>query len=95
MEIKYTIKPTAQFKRDLKRCKRSGLDLDKLKYVIHLLKCGEVLPEQYHDHSLHGKRKGCRECHISPDWLLIYRINNGELCITLVNTGSHSELFGM
>ena len=95
MKIKYTVKPTSQFKKDLKRCRKAGLDLDKLKNVIHLLKCGEPLPAQYHDHTLQGKWTGCRECHISPDWLLIYRIENGELLITLVSTGSHSQLFGM
>lgn len=95
MKIKYTIKPTSQFKKDLKRCKKSGLDLDKLKIVLHYLKCGEPLPAQYHDHALQGKWKGCRECHIAPDWLLIYKIENGELLITLVSTGSHSQLLGM
>lgn len=95
MKIKYTVKPTSQFKKDLKRCKKAGLDLDKLKAVIHLLKCGEPLPEKYRDHNLKGELSNTRECHIAPDWLLIYEIDNGELLLTLTRTGSHAQLFGM
>ena len=72
-----------------------GLDINKLNDVLYLLQCGETLPPQYHDHSLQGEFAGCRECHIQPDWLLIYEIDNGELLITLVRTGSHANLFGM
>ena len=68
---------------------------DELKAVIHLLKCGESLPAQYRDHALKGDFVGARECHIQPDWLLIYEVDDGELVLTLVRTGSHAQLFGM
>lgn len=95
MTIKYTLKPSSRFKKDLKRCKKAGLNLDELKTIIHLLKCGESLPAQYHDHALKGDFTGSRECHIQPDWLLIYEVDDGELILTLVRTGSHAQLFGM
>jgi len=84
---------TAQFKSDLKRLAKSGeYSLDELLAVIEKLAKDISLPEKYRDHALAGKRKDHRDCHIRPDWLLIYRLEPEKL--TLVRTGSHAELFG-
>lgn len=95
MTIKYDVILSAKFRKDLKRCKKAGLDTNQLLQVVHLLECGVPLPPKYHDHALKGEYAGSRECHIHPDWLLIYEIDNGELTLTLVRTGSHANLFGM
>lgn len=89
----YEIKPTNQFKRDLKTVQKRGYDLDRLTEVIRLLANGEKLPEKNKDHALTGNYSGCRECHIAPDWLLIYEIDNGSLFLYLTRTGTHSDLF--
>jgi mRNA interferase YafQ len=86
-----TTSRTSQFKRDVKRLKRQGKDLDKLKRVIQALVRGEKLASTYRDHVLVGQYKGTRECHIEPDWLLIYELAESE--IVLIRTGSHSDLF--
>ena len=86
-----SIRRDTQFKRDVKRLKKRQKDFNKLKNIIHLLVEGEKLPPENRDHKLKGILKDCRECHIEPDWLLIYRIEGSELC--LVRTGSHSDLF--
>lgn len=83
-----TIKITSAYKKSYKRMKKRGLDINLLDDVISTLQHGEVLDEKYHDHEL----KGFRECHIQPDWLLIYFIENDILTLTLVDTGSHSDL---
>lgn len=88
-----TIKRTTQFKRDFKRMVRQGYDTAELIEVIRKLANNEQLPEKYHDHELKGEWKGFRECHIKPDWLLIYLLNGQELILTLTRTGSHSDLF--
>lgn len=80
-----------QFKRDVKRMKKRGKDMDKFKTIIHMLINTEKLPIKNKDHQLKGTLKDCRECHIEPDWLLIYRIEGSVLC--LIRTGSHSDLF--
>ncbi|MCI6652188.1 MAG: type II toxin-antitoxin system YafQ family toxin [Ruminococcus sp.] len=64
-----------------------------LKDVIEILASGQMLPEKYKDHNLTGNYYDCRECHITPDWLLIYKINNNELILYLTRTGTHSDLF--
>jgi mRNA interferase YafQ len=87
-----SIRQSSQFRRDVKRLLRQGLDLAKLEAVVETLVIPELLNERYRDHSLQGNWKGYRECHIQPDWLLIYRINT--IGLQLVRTGSHSELFG-
>lgn len=87
-----TIRQSTQFRRDIKRLLRSGADLVKLEEVIETLVDEQALDSRYRDHSLIGNWKGHRECHIQPDWLLIYRVTGDEL--QLVRTGSHSELFG-
>ncbi len=85
------IRRDTQFKRDVKRLKKRNKDFEKLKRTIKLLAAGEKLPAETRDHRLKGTLKDCRECHIEPDWLLIYRIEGSELC--LVRTGSHADLF--
>ncbi len=89
----FQLRYTNHFKRNLKLLKKQGKDLSKLNEVLDLLTKGEPLPIKYKDHSLTGNYSGCRECHIEPDWLLIYEVINNELVIILVTTGSHSELF--
>lgn len=91
--MKYEIKFTTRFKRDLKLAKKQGKNTDVLFAVIDQLANGEELEEKYRDHSLSGNYKGCRECHIEPDWLLIYEIDDGVLVLMLYRVGSHSELF--
>ena len=91
---KYTIKHTTQFKKDYKLAKKRHLDTDLLKDIIMKLANGETLPDKYRDHALSGNWIGHRECHINPDWLLIYRYENDVLVLTLTRTGTHSDLFG-
>jgi mRNA interferase YafQ len=86
-----SIRRDTQFKKDVKRLKKRQKDFNKLKNIIQLLVEGEKLPPESRDHKLKGILKDCRECHIDPDWLLIYRIEGSELC--LVRTGSHADLF--
>lgn len=90
---KYTVKFTNQFKKDYKLAKRRGKKMDLLNSVIELLANGETLPEKYLDHSLSGNWVGHRECHIQPDWLLVYYFEDDILVLTLARTGSHSDLF--
>jgi mRNA interferase YafQ len=86
-----TIRRTSQFKRDVKQMQRQGKDLGKLKKVLESLVKDEKLSQKYRDHVLVGQYKGTRECHIEPDWLLIYESAESEL--VLIRTGSHSDLF--
>lgn len=93
-ETKYIVKPTTQFKKDYKLAVKRGLKIDLLKDIVAALAMGEKLPEKNKDHALTGNWVGHRECHILPDWLLIYRIEDDVLVLTLARTGSHSDLFG-
>jgi mRNA interferase YafQ len=86
------IRQATRFRRGVKRLQRPGADLSKLQTVIVSLAAQEPLDERYRDHALVGNWRGFRECHIQPDWLLIYRIAGEEL--QLARTGSHAELFG-
>ena len=88
-----TIKYQSAFKKDYKRIVKRGYDIRLLEEVISILANQEPLPEKFRDHSLLGKYTGCRECHITPDWLLIYEIDGDELILYLTRTGSHSVLF--
>ena len=88
-----TIKRTAQFKKDFKRLIKQGVDIQPLMEVIEKLSREEPPDEKFRGHPLKGDRLGFRECHIKPDWLLIYLVNKGELILTLSRTGSHSDLF--
>lgn len=87
MNIHYT----TQFKKDYKRIKKQNKDLSKLRIVIELLAEGHSLDPKYRDHQLSGNWKGHRDCHIDPDWILIYRLTHDDLI--LERTGSHSDLF--
>ena len=73
--------------------KKRGKDLAKLKYVVNDLANQRPLDEKYRDHELTGNYRNFRECHVEPDWLLIYRIEKGELTLALVRTGTYSDLF--
>ena len=87
-----TIRFTSKFKKDYKRIKRRGKDQSHLRDVVELLANDQTLPSHYRDHDLIGDYVGTRECHIEPDWLLIYQFQ-GETELILVRTGSHSDLF--
>ncbi len=89
----YQVKFTTAYKKAYKLMKKRGLDISLLDEVVDLLRQGKQLEERYHDHGLTGDLAGFRECHIKPDWLLIYLIENDILTLTLIDTGSHSDLF--
>lgn len=91
-KTKYLVKVTSQFKKDYKLAMKRGLKISLLDEVITLLSQGEALPEKYRDHALIGNWLDHRECHILPDWLLIYRIENDVLVLTLSRTGTHNDL---
>lgn len=91
--MKYDVQFTTQFKKDLKLAKKQHKNLDKLFEVIETLANGDTLDSKYRDHNLTGNYKGTRECHIEPDWLLIYEIYNDILVLMLTRLGTHSELF--
>ena len=88
-----TFSRTSQFKKDVKLATRRGKDLVKIKAVIDLLIEGEVLPAQYKDHPLRGNFAGSRDCHIEPDWLLIYTLTEDDSHVRFERTGTHSDLF--
>ena len=89
--MKYSVRNTKNFRKDFERIKSQGKDLEKLQKVVVKLMDGESLDKSFRNHSLRGKYADCMECHISPDLLLIYRIEGNE--IVLIRSGSHSELF--
>lgn len=91
---KYTIKSTTQFKKDYKLAKRRNMNLNLLKDIVNKLANGIPLEEKHKDHSLSRNWIGHRECHILPDWLLVYRIEDDVLVLTLSRIGTHSDLFG-
>ena len=82
-----------QFKKDLKLAKKRGFDIEKLLNVVNSLAAKRKLEAKYHDHRLTGEYKDFRECHIEPDWLLVYRVNEDALMLFLFRTGTHSDLF--
>ena len=88
----YEVIATNRFKKDLKACKKSGWNIKSLLEVVDLLKMGKSLPESKRDHLLTGNFKGFRECHIEPDWVLVYKIDDGAVVLTLVRTGTHSKI---
>nr|MBP3282743.1 type II toxin-antitoxin system YafQ family toxin [Treponema sp.] len=91
----YTINFTNRMKHDVKLMKKRGKDIGKLEAVLDVLSKGEQLPEAKHDHQLTGNLKDFRECHIEPDWLLLYRIVENELILSATATGSHADIFGL
>ena len=93
--MQYELILTGKFKKSLKLAKKRGLDLKLLDKVITMLQNDIPLEEKYRDHELKGKYQGLRECHIQPDWLLIYLKENDVLTLTLVDTGTHADLFNL
>ena len=91
----YELILTRKFKKSLKLAKKRGLDLNLLEKVITSLQNNSPLEEEYRDHELRGKYKGFSECHIAPDWVLIYMKEEDVLVLTLIDTGTHSDLFNM
>ncbi|MDD5832570.1 MAG: type II toxin-antitoxin system YafQ family toxin [Clostridiales bacterium] len=93
--MKYELIFTGKFKKGLKLAKKRGLNISLLEEVVDKLQTDTPLEEKYRDHELKGNYKGFRECHIQPDWLLIYLKENNVLTLTLVATGTHSDLLDM
>lgn len=93
-QTKYIVKPTSQFQKDYKLALKRGLNVTLLEDVVAALAMGKKLPEKHKDHGLSANWSGHRECHILPDWLLIYRIEGNVLVLTLSRSGTHSDLFG-
>ena len=93
MELK--VKYSSRFKKGLRLAVKRGLNISLLEEVVDKLKLRIPLDTKYKDHSLSGKQKGYRECHIQPDWLLIYLIENDILTLTLIDTGTHADWFKM
>ncbi|MGC2873826.1 type II toxin-antitoxin system YafQ family toxin [Ihubacter sp. mB4P-1] len=91
--MKYEVQFTSRFKKDLKLAKKQNKNLDQLFEVIDILATGGSLDAKFRDHGLTGNYKGARECHIEPDWLLIYEIRGSVLVLMLYRLGTHSELF--
>jgi mRNA interferase YafQ len=89
----YKIVRSSQYKRDFRLAIRQGKDIHRLETVIDMLAEGKPLPAEYNDHPLKGNYKGFHECHIAPDWLLVYKIDKGVLVLLLSRTGTHQELF--
>ena len=83
---------SSKCRKDLKRARRRGLDMDAFFAVVEMLRRRETLPVRYRDHALTADRAGLRDCHIRPDWVLIYQIRETELVLVLVETGSHADL---
>lgn len=91
--MKYRLEFTRQYLKDLKLARKRNLNEEKLNEIILKLLNGEKLPAANKDHALKGNYKDCRECHIAPDWLLIYSVGESLKIITLIRTGSHADLF--
>lgn len=90
----YTLRTTHQFERDLKRCVKRGLPMEELRRAIDILVKDGKLPPEYKSHKLHGNHTGEWECHIHPDWILVWEQNDTELTLLMLNTGTHSDVFG-
>lgn len=90
----YKIVYTNRMKKDVRRARKRGKDINKLIHVLELLQRGTPMPETYHDHSLSGELKDFRECHIESDWLLMYQIFEDTLILSATATGTHADLFG-
>jgi len=91
--MKYQIKTKGSFRRSFKRCIKRGLDENIFVEAISILAETGTLPPQYKPHPLHGRYEGCMECHLQPDWLLVWQQNDKELILILIDTGTHSDLF--
>lgn len=93
--MKLTVDATSRFRKDYKLIVKRGYDVSILESVVNTLANGIPLPGKYADHDLVGNYKGCRECHLKPDWLLVYQVLDDELILLLTRTGTHSDLFGL
>lgn len=93
--MSYQIKKTTQFKKDFDNVRKRGLDLEEFRTVLQLLMNGDPIPEKYRDHPLRNTKdfKNCRELHIEPDWLLVYKYSNDNVILYLIRTGTHSDIF--
>ena len=91
--MKYILKPSTKFQKDIKRIEKRGYNLGLLADVIKIIANGEELAAKYKDHNLSGNYAKCRECHITPDWLLVYELTENDLILYLTRTGTHSDLF--
>lgn len=93
--MKYEIRRTSQFKKDFKLIAKRGLQTNELVKALNLLANGETIPEKYRDHPLQNCRefKNCRELHVQPDWLLVYKYSNNNVILYLIRTGTHSDIF--
>lgn len=93
--MKYDIRRTSQFKEDFKRMLKRGIDINEFKLILTILVNGDVIPEKYKDHPLQNSKgfKNCRELHIEPNWLLVYKYSNDNVILYLIRTGTHSDLF--
>ena len=89
----YHLKFTAAYKKGYRRAKKRGMDVNLLDAVVEELRNGRKLDPKYRDHALHGDFEGFRECHIQPDWLLVYLVENDVLTLTLTDTGTHADVF--
>jgi mRNA interferase YafQ len=89
---KYTVVPAHKYKKQVKKKQKSGANMKPLDDVVDMLANGETLPPKYSDHKLHGKMSHLRECHIQPDWLLVYQIIDDKLILELTATGTHEEV---
>ena len=92
-KLKYEIRFTNQIRKDLRLLLKRGKDMRKFEMTVEMLARGEKLPPKYRDHKLSGDKCGMRDCHIEPDWLLLYRIEENVLILELSRTGSHADLF--
>ena len=94
MTMNYQIKYTKEFKKSIKKLTKQGKNIDKLLNIVDKLSKGIPLEIKYHDHALYNDNRfqNCRDCHIEPDWVLIYKYLDENLILLLVNTGSHSEV---
>ena len=91
--MKYTVKYSTLFKKSFKKCMKRGLNPELFKTALGILANTGELPTEYKPHALKGNYKGCMECHLTPDWLLVWKQNDKELILVLVDTGSHSDIF--
>ena len=93
--MKFEIRQTARFKRQYRLAMRRGCRAEDFRRVIDVLASGGTLDERYHDHELGGEYADVRECHIRPDWILMYMRDKGKLVLVLLKTGTHADLFGL
>lgn len=90
----YSINYTHQFKKDMRKCAKRGLDIEEIKTAIKILSETGALPAEYKPHLLKGDRKGQWECHIEPNWLMTWEQNDNEITLLFLQTGTHSDIFG-